>query len=361
MTDDPKLAAPDFSKYACPAPVTSSDRVLIAHGGGGRMSRRLVRDLFQKHLRSAELARDHDGAYLNLPADAGGRLAFSTDSHVVKPMFFPGGDIGSLAVHGTVNDLAACGARARWLSAAFILEEGTPLDDVERIAASMARAAAAAGVAVVTGDTKVVERGQGDGVFITTSGIGLFLTETPPDPSSVKPGDVVIVTGPIGVHGMAILSVREGLGFEADGLASDSASLVDMIACLYEAGVTPRCLRDATRGGVAAALAEIAQASRTGILLDEESIPVPEMVRAACEILGLDPLHVANEGKMLVIVAAPDAALAIDTLRRHDLGRESARIGVVVADEPGQVLVRTGLGSTFVLDIPAGEELPRIC
>jgi hydrogenase expression/formation protein HypE len=344
--------------FTCPLPPsTVPDRVLLAHGGGGRLSRRLVRDLFHKHLKSPELSRDHDGAYLGMPP---GRLAMTTDSYVIRPLFFPGGDIGSLAVHGTVNDLAACGARARWLTVGFILEEGFPLADLDRIVASMAAAAAGAGVEVVAGDTKVVERGKGDGVYISTSGVGLVLAEPEPTPQAVRPGDVVLLSGAIGLHGMAILSVREGLAFESD-IVSDSAPLGDLVAGVYRAGVIPHCLRDPTRGGVAATLTEIAQASRTGILLEEEAIPVPEAVRGACEILGLDPLHVANEGKMLVIVDPADEADALAALRSHPLGRDAARIGRVLADEPGCVLVRTGLGSTFVLDIPAGEELPRIC
>ena len=351
------MSDPIELNFTCPIPPLTTDRVLLSHGGGGRMSRRLIRDVFRKHFTSSELARDHDGAYLRL----GDRLlAFTTDGYVVSPPFFPGGDIGSLAVHGTVNDLAACGAKARWMSAGFILEEGFPLADLERIVASMASAAAAAGVELVTGDTKVVERGKGDGIFITTTGVGEVLAEPPPDPASVRPGDVVILSGPIGMHGMAILSLREGLSFESE-LVSDSAPLGALVESVYAAGLRPRCLRDATRGGVAATLSEIAQASRTGILLDEEAVPVPELVRGACEILGLDPLHVANEGKMLFIVSGDDEAAVLEVVRRHPLAREAVTIGRVVAEEPGCVLVHTALGSTFVLDIPAGEELPRIC
>jgi hydrogenase expression/formation protein HypE len=346
----------DFA-MGCPSPPGRSDRILMAHGGGGRLSRQLVKGVFQKHLRGAELARDHDGAYL----DAGGRrLAFTTDSYVVSPPFFPGGDIGSLAVHGTVNDLAACGARARWLSAGFILEEGFPLADLERIVASMARAAGRADVELVAGDTKVVEHGKGDGIFVNTSGIGTVYADPVPSPQAVRPGDRVVVSGPIGLHGMAILSLREGLGFESE-LASDSAALGDLVAAVYATGVRPHCLRDPTRGGVGAALAEIAAASGTGIVLDEGSIPVPEPVRGACEILGLDPLFVANEGKMLFLVPPEDEAATLRALRDHPLGREAAVIGRVGGEEPGCVLVQTGLGGTYVLDIPAGEELPRIC
>jgi hydrogenase expression/formation protein HypE len=321
------------------------------------MSRRLIRDVFHKHFKSHELARDHDGAYLDLGTQ---KLAMTTDGFVVSPPFFPGGDIGSLAVHGTVNDLAACGAVARWMSVAFILEEGFPLSDLERIVASMARAASDAGVVLATGDTKVVEHGNGDGVFITTAGIGLVMAEPAPDPSAVRPGDSVLVSGPIGMHGLAIMSVREGLAFESE-LLSDSAALGGMVESLYRAGIHPRCLRDPTRGGVAATLAEIAQASETSILLQEDAIPVPENVRGACEILGLDPLLVANEGKMLVIVPPEQEAKALQTMREHPLGAEASVIGRAQAEQPGTVLMRTALGSTFVIDIPAGEELPRIC
>ncbi len=343
--------------FSCPILPATSDRVLLSHGGGGRMSRRLIQEVFRKHFRGPELARDHDGAYLDLGPQ---KLAITTDGFVVSPPFFPGGDIGSLAVHGTINDLAACGASPRWISAAFILEEGFPLADLERIVQSMARAAAMAGVELVTGDTKVVEHGKGDGIFITTTGLGMVFADPPPDPRAVRPGDRVVLSGPIGLHGMAIMSLREGLAFESE-LQSDSAPLGDLVASVYRAGVRPRCLRDPTRGGVAATLSEIAQASHTGILLDEDAIPVPEQVKGACEILGLDPLLVANEGKMLLLVPAEDEAATLATLRAHPLGAGAASIGRVQAEEPGSVLIHTPLGSTFILDIPAGEELPRIC
>jgi hydrogenase expression/formation protein HypE len=343
--------------FACPPAPATSNRILLSHGGGGRMSRRLIHDVFRKHLLSPELAREHDGAYLDLGSQ---KLAFTTDGFVVSPPFFPGGNIGSLAVHGTVNDLAACGARARWMSAAFILEEGFLLAELDRIVESMARAAEEAGVEVVAGDTKVVEHGKGDGIYISATGVGLLLADPPPDPRTVQPGDVVILSGPIGLHGMAIMSLREGLAFESE-LQSDSAPLGELVATVYRAGVRPRCLRDPTRGGVAAALSEIAEASRTGILLEEAAIPVPELVKGACEILGLDPLLVANEGKMLLLVAPGDEEATLQALRSHPLGRGAVTIGRVQAEEQGCVLIRTLLDSTHVLDIPAGEELPRIC
>jgi hydrogenase expression/formation protein HypE len=348
--------SPEMS-FGCPLPIERSGRVLLAHGGGGRLARRLLKELFRPHFRSDELARDHDGAYLDVPA---GRIAFTTDTFVVRPLFFPGGDIGSLSIHGTVNDLAACGARARWLSAAFVLEEGFPLADLERIVRSMAEAAVRAGVELVAGDTKVVEHGKGDGIFITTTGLGVVLHEPAPTPRAVRVGDRVILSGPIGLHGMAILSVREGLGFESD-LASDSAPLGDLVARVYEAGVRPHCLRDPTRGGVAATLAEIAESCGAGILLEESAVPVPEPVRGACEILGLDPLHVANEGKMLFFVAPEDEAATLEAIRTHALGGDAVTIGLLVNEAPGCVLMHTALGSTYLVDIPAGDELPRIC
>lgn len=343
--------------FHCPMPFNRPNRVLLAHGGGGRLSRQLIESLFRRRCQSAELDRDHDGAYLQVGCE---RLAFTTDSFVVSPPFFPGGNIGSLAVHGTVNDLAACGATPMWLSAAFILEEGFSLSDLERIVDSLAQAARDAGVQIVAGDTKVVEHGKGDGIFVNTTGVGVVAHEPVPTPTAVRPGDRVIVSGPIGLHGMAVLSAREGLGFEAD-LVSDSAPLASLVAAVYESGIRPHCLRDPTRGGVGAALAEIASASATGILLDEDAVPVPDLVRGACEILGLDPLFVANEGKMLFIVAAEDEARTLDALRKHPLGRDAVAIGRALPEYPGTVLVRTPLGSVFVLDIPAGEELPRIC
>jgi hydrogenase expression/formation protein HypE len=334
-----------------------TDRVLLAHGGGSRLSQMLLTDIFRKHFKSAELAREHDGAYLQVGRE---RLAFTTDSYVISPRFFPGGDIGSLAVHGTVNDLAACGAIARWMSAGFILEEGFPLAELERIVQSMALAAEHAGVELVTGDTKVVEHGKGDGIFINMSGIGLVLHEPAPTPKAVLPGDRVIVSGPIGLHGMAILSVREGLGLESE-LTSDSAPLGALVASVYEAGIRPHCLRDPTRGGVAATLAEIAAISGTGIVLDEASLPVPDLVRTACDMLGLDPLLVANEGKMLFFVAAQDEQKTLEVLHRHPQGSQAVTIGKVQSEDAGLVLIRTMLDGTNVLDIPAGDELPRIC
>ncbi len=288
------------------------------------------------------------------------RLAVSTDSFVVRPLFFPGGDIGSLAVHGTVNDLAMRGARPLWLTAAFILEEGLPLEDLRRIVRSMAGAAARAGVAVVAGDTKVVERGHGDGVFINTTGVGVIPDGVDIGPHRIRPGDVVLINGTVGDHGIAVLSQREGLGFETD-LVSDSAPLDDLVRALLEAAPHTHCLRDPTRGGVAAALNELAAAAGVGVELDEAAVPIRPAVAAACEMLGFDPLTVANEGKLLAFVPPDEAEAALAALCAHPLGQEAARIGVVTEEHPGRVLVRTGIGGRRILDMPLGELLPRIC
>jgi hydrogenase expression/formation protein HypE len=343
---------------SCPIPISDYPHVLLAHGGGGRLTQMLIEKLFAATFANPALAELHDGAVLEVPA---GRIAVSTDSFVVSPLFFPGGDIGSLAVHGTVNDLAMCGARPLALTAGFILEEGLPMDDLWRIVRSLAAAAAEAGVAVVTGDTKVVDRGKGDGVFINTTGIGLVREGVSIRPSAARPGDAVLVSGRIAEHGIAILSVREGLQFET-ALGSDSASLHGLVGTLLDAcGADVHVLRDPTRGGVSSALNEIAAASRAGIRLDETAIPVGEAVRGACEVLGLDPLYVANEGKALAIVARPAAERALAALRAHPLGRDAAVIGEVVADHPGKVYLKSRVGGVRVVDMLSGEQLPRIC
>jgi len=343
---------------SCPLPIDDHPRVVLAHGGGGRLGRALVEGVFLEAFRNAALEELHDGAVLALE---GGRLAFTTDSYVVRPLFFPGGDIGSLAVHGTVNDLAMCGARPVGLSAGFILEEGLPLEDLRRIVRSMQAAAAAAGVPIVTGDTKVVERGKGDGVFINTAGVGLVPPGIEIAPRRARPGDALLLSGPIGQHGIAVLSVREGLAFETR-IESDSAPLHDLVARVLDAaGEAVHVLRDPTRGGVASATNEIAASARVGIALDERSIPVPEEVRGACEILGLDPLYVANEGRCLAVVAGERAEAALEAMRAHPLGREAARVGGVVEEHPGRVVLRSRIGGSRIVDMLSGEQLPRIC
>ncbi|MFF5804723.1 hydrogenase expression/formation protein HypE [Streptomyces sp. NBC_01565] len=347
----------DISGWTCPAPLRDHPRVVMGHGGGGALSAELVRHVFAPAFGGETLAQLGDSAAVTL---GGARLAFSTDSYVVRPLFFPGGSIGDLAVNGTVNDLAMSGAQAAYLSCGFILEEGVEVATVARVAEALGTAARAAGVEVVTGDTKVVEAGHGDGVYINTSGIGLIPEGVDLRPQRVVPGDVVIVSGEIGLHGVAIMSVREGLGFEAD-IASDCAPLGGLVRSML--AVTPdlHVLRDPTRGGLAAALNEIAAASGTGVVLDEGRVPVPEPVANACAILGLDPFYVANEGKLVAFVPRQHADAVLDAMRAHPLGRHATVIGEAVEAHPGLVVARTGLGGTRVVDLPIGEQLPRIC
>jgi hydrogenase expression/formation protein HypE len=343
----------------CPIPRSSYDQVLLGHGSGGRLTSELIERLFLPAFGNETLSRLEDQATLRV-GPAGARLAFSTDSFVVRPLFFPGGDIGSLAVNGTVNDLAVGGAQARFLSAAFILEEGLPMADLQRIVASMRQACAAAGVQLVTGDTKVVDRGKGDGVFITTSGIGVVPPGRELSIAAGRPGDRVLVSGPIGDHGIAILSAREGLEFET-ALVSDTVSLHDLTAALLEAGLAIRCMRDPTRGGLAGAVHDLARGSRVGVRLQETAIPVRPEVHAACEMLGLDPLHVACEGRLMAVVAAADCERALGILHSHPKGAGAAAIGELVADEPGLVVMTSTLGSTRLVTPLLGEQLPRIC
>lgn len=357
MSREPDAAAA-LSGGACPVPLSDHPTVQLAHGGGGSLSQRLVQELFAAAFDNPFLAPLHDGAVLPL---GGTRLALSTDSFVVRPLFFPGGDIGSLAVHGTINDVAMCGATPLALSAGFILEEGFPMADLRRITESMRRAAADAGVPIVTGDTKVVDRGKGDGVYINTTGVGLVADGVEIHPGRARPGDVVLLSGRIAEHGIAILSVREGLEFETE-LVSDSAALHLLVgALLGAAGRDLHVLRDPTRGGVASALNEIAAGGRCGVRLYEATIPLAEPVRGACEILGFDPLYVANEGKLVAIVAPDAAEEALAALRGHPLGREAAVVGEVVAEHPGRVVLESRVGGRRVVDMMTGEQLPRIC
>jgi len=345
---------------ACPLPFTQHDRVLLGHGSGGRLSADLIQRLFLPAFGNAILSRLEDQATCSLQPHADATLAFTTDSFVVQPIFFPGGDIGSLAVHGTVNDLAMGGATPLFLSAAFILEEGLPLEDLRRIALSMRTACDAAGVTLVTGDTKVVDRGKGDQVFITTSGIGVVPRGRALSAASCQPGDRILVSGTIGDHGMAIMSVREGLEFETS-LVSDSAPLADLTRVMLEACPEIRCMRDPTRGGVTSALHEIAAASGVGMTLLETAIPVRAEVRGACEILGLDPLYVANEGKLIAVVPRHRADLLLEVMRAHPLGANAALVGEVVDEHLGMVVLRSRIGGERVVTMLAGEQLPRIC
>jgi len=337
--------------------VNSRDKIDMTHGGGGRAMAQLIESLFVKHFDNALLRQGNDQAAFEVAA---GRLVMSTDGHVISPLFFPGGDIGSLAVHGTINDVAMAGAWPLYLSAGFILEEGFPLADLERIVISMASASREAGVPVVTGDTKVVERGKGDGVFITTTGIGRVPEGVAISGDRARPGDQILLSGTLGDHGVAIMSSRENLQFETS-IRSDSAALHTLVAAMVAASGEIHCLRDPTRGGLAATLNELARQSGVGMRLRETAIPIRPEVNAACELLGLDPLYVANEGK-LVCICPPEAAEAVlHAMKAHPLGREAAIIGEVAADPYGLVQMETRFGGHRVVDWIAGEQLPRIC
>ena len=343
----------------CPVPKRGYDRIVLGHGSGGRLSADLIDSVFVPGFGGATLARLEDHATVALSEPAA-RIAFTTDSFVVRPLFFPGGDIGKLAVHGTINDLAVGGAVPRALSAAFILEEGLSIADLSRIVASMREACAEAGVEIVTGDTKVVDRGKGDQVFITTSGIGVVPDGRALSIAAARLGDCILVSGPIGDHGVAILSVREGLEFETE-LASDTASLHDLCRALLEVCPSIRCMRDPTRGGVASALCDLARASKVGVRIEESAIPVRREVRAACELLGLDPLHVACEGRLIAVLPRADADGALSVMRDHPKGRQAALIGEVIAEDPGIVVMTSRLGSMRIVSPLTGEQLPRIC
>jgi hydrogenase expression/formation protein HypE len=348
---------------SCPIPIFQHKEIVLGHGSGGKLTSDLIDTVFLPAFRNPILDKLGDQAVLTINET---RLAFTTDSFVVTPIFFPGGDIGRIAVNGTVNDLAMCGARPLYLSAAFILEEGLSSDDLRRVVESMRSAAQEAGVQFVTGDTKVVNRGKGDQVFITTTGIGVIEGDLHISADRAQPGDKVILSGFIGDHGMAIMSQRENLEFEG-AIESDCASLNGLVATMLKAP-SPNgsldflhCLRDPTRGGVATTLNEIAKRAGVGMLLREQSIPVRETVKGACEVLGLDALYVANEGKLIAIVAPEMAEEVLQQMRRHEQGRDAVIIGEVVADHPGMVLMKTEIGGTRVLDVMFGEQLPRIC
>lgn len=332
-------------------------RVEMSHGSGGRAMKQLIDELFAEALGNEYLLQGNDGATLPNPC---GRLVMSTDSHVVSPLFFPGGDIGCLSVHGTINDVAVMGARPLYIAAAFILEEGFPLCDLKRIILSMANASKAAGVPIVTGDTKVVQAGKGDGVFITTTGVGVLAEGVVITGAMAKPGDKILISGTIGDHGMAVLSKREGLSFEAP-IQSDTAALHTLVNAMLGTGATIKVMRDPTRGGLATTLNEIALQSGVGMQIHEKLIPVNPAVAAACEFLGLDPLYVANEGKLLAICEAADADKLLSCMRDHPLGLASSIIGEVIADRHGFVQMTTTLGGTRMVDWLTGEQLPRIC
>jgi hydrogenase expression/formation protein HypE len=343
--------------YARPLDIVHG-QVEMAHGSGGRAMAQLVDELFARHLGNEWLAQGDDGAVL--PAPGEGRLVMATDCHVVSPLFFPGGDIGCLSVHGTINDVAVMGAKPLWLSAGFILEEGLKFADLARIVQSMAAAAQAAGVPVVAGDTKVVERGKGDGVFIATAGIGVVPPGRELSGRRARPGDAILVSGTLGDHGMAIMAGREGLGF-ASSIVSDTAALHGLIEAMLASGADIHVLRDPTRGGLATTLNEIAGQSRVGMMLDEKALPMTQAVAAACEFLGLDPLYVANEGKLVAICAQSDAERLLGAMRSHSLGAAAAIIGTVHADDHHFVQMTTAFGGRRIVDWLSADQLPRIC
>jgi len=348
----------DFANWSCPLPLRDYPAIVMGHGGGGKLGNELVEHLFVPAFRNPELENLGDAAVIDV---ASGRLAMSTDSFVVQPLFFPGGSIGELAVNGTVNDLAVSGAEPKFLSASFILEEGFPLAQLAAVVQAMAEAARTAGVRIVTGDTKVVERGHGDGCYITTAGVGVVRSGIAVSPLHAKPGDVVLVSGTMGDHGMAVMSVREGLEFESP-IRSDCAALNGMIAeVLKVAGDAVHVMRDPTRGGLASTLNEIATSSNVGVEIDETAMPVRAEVQSACELLGLDPVYVANEGKAVFFVRADAAERVLETLRAHPLGREAARIGRVTTQHPRMLVARTHMGANRVIPMQIGEQLPRIC
>ncbi len=342
---------------SCPFPIQNYPQVLLAHGGGGKLMHQLIGKMFLPAFHNPLLESQHDASVFEV---AGQRLAFTTDSYVVRPLFFPGGDLGSLAVHGTVNDLAMAGARPLYLSAAFIIEEGLPMETLWRVVSSMQQAAQQAGVQIITGDTKVVDKGKGDQLFINTAGVGVVEHALKITPRSVQPGDAILVNGDLGRHGMAIMAVREGLEFES-AIESDSAPLADVVLQLVRAGIEIHCLRDLTRGGLTSVLNEIAEAANLTLAVEEKLIPVRGDVAAACEILGLDPLAVACEGRLAAFIPERDAGRALEILRAHMTGAGACRIGTVTDQHAARVLLRSTIGVQRILDMSSGEQLPRIC
>lgn len=346
-----------MASFSCPIPISDYKNILLAHGSGGKLTNDLIRKMFLPRFKNSILEALHDGAIL--PSFNGRRPTLSTDSFVIDPIFFPGGDIGSLSVHGTINDIAMCGAEPLYLTVGFIIEEGFPMENLWQIILSMEKAAKTSGIQVVTGDTKVVDKGKCDQIFINTTGLGAVFPGMNIGANQIQPGDRIIVSGDIARHGIAIMSVREGLEFES-AIESDSASLSDLVNLIRQSGEI-HALRDPTRGGVSSALNELAEASGFGFTLDEEAIPIHGQVRAACEILGLDPLYVANEGKLIAFVKKEDSQKILEDMRQHPLGREAKIIGEVTREHPGMVILKSRIGGTRVVDMLTGEQLPRIC
>ncbi|MBN1869738.1 MAG: hydrogenase expression/formation protein HypE [Candidatus Omnitrophica bacterium] len=346
----------DFT-MSCPVPIKDYPYVLLAHGGGGKLMHEMIERMFKEVFVPNDTVNSHDSAVLNCSTE---RIAFTTDSYVVQPLIFPGGDIGKLAVFGTVNDLAMSGARPVYLSLGFILEEGLPMETLWQIVRSIKQAADEASVRIVTGDTKVVDRGKGDGVFINTAGVGLMEHHLNIHPSSVKKGDVILLNGDIARHGMAVMTVREGLEFES-AIESDTAPLANIVLTLLNEGIEIHCLRDLTRGGLASTLNEIAMAAKVEIRIDELSIPVREDVAAACEILGFDPLYVANEGRFAAFIPKKDKEKALAVMKKHSMGKGACLVGEVIGEGEALVTMKSKIGTTRVIDMLSGEQLPRIC
>jgi hydrogenase expression/formation protein HypE len=355
MSDDKKK--PIGFTPACPIPISQYPHVLLAHGGGGKLMNNLIEKMFVSTFDNPHLQSRHDGAVFPF---GDSKLAFTTDSYVVQPLFFPGGDIGQMAVHGTVNDLAMCGARPLFLSVGMILEEGLPMDTLWQVVQSIQKAAQESNVQIATGDTKVVDNGKGDGIFINTAGVGIVESSHPIGPDNVQTGDAILLSGDVGRHGIAIMATREGLEFESD-IESDSAPVADLVLQLIADGLEIHCLRDLTRGGLSSALIEIATSANTHIHIEEIQIPVQENVRGACEILGFDPMYVANEGRFIAFVKNADAEKALSIMRSHPLGADAAIIGHVTDETPRLVTMNSVIGATRIIDMLSGEQLPRIC
>jgi len=341
----------------CPIPISDYEKVLLAHGGGGTLSHQLIQKMFFSQFNNPLLNQEHDGAIFEI---GGTRFAFSTDSYVVQPIFFPGGNIGELAVNGTVNDLSMCGAKPLYLSCGFIIEEGFPMNELWEVVLAMKNAAEKANVQIVTGDTKVVDKGKGDKIFINTAGIGIIQNDVQISPANCKVGDVILLNGYIADHGIAIMSARENLSFETS-IKSDCAPLNSLVEKILAVSKNIHVLRDPTRGGVASALNEIAQKANVGILIEEDKIPIREEVKAACELLGFDPLYIANEGKLLAMVAEEDAGKVLNEMKKHPYGKDSTIIGKVTAENLKTVIMKTSIGSKRIVDMLSGEQLPRIC
>jgi len=354
------MDTPSFDGWTCPIPLKNYPTIVMGHGAGGKMMNDLIQHLFASEFHNDLLAQLGDSTAIEFSAESGQRLAFSTDSFVVSPLFFPGGDIGELAVNGTVNDLAMSGAKPLFLSAGFILEEGLKMETLGRISASMANACQQARVQIATGDTKVVEKGHGDGVYINTTGIGLIPAGVDIGPTNAKPGDAILLSGTLGDHGIAIMSVREGLQFESQ-IKSDTAPLNGLVEEMLNTSKDIHCLRDATRGGLSAVLNELAVASKVGVEFEEAKVPVNPAVSAACEMLGLDPFYIANEGKLVAFAPEAQAEEILAVMQKHNYGKDAAIIGHVTEEHPGMVVAKTIIGSSRVVDLPAGELLPRIC